>query len=112
VRKIYAGRLAAMLAALEASMPRGTTWSRPRGGHTVWVRLPEGVDPDTLMESALAAGIVYTRGDVFHTDGQGHEYLALSFANLSPERIQEGVTILGALVRRGAARVPRRGRRG
>ena len=43
-RAHYRRRRDAMLAALERHMPEGVTWTRPKGGLFVWVRLPEGVD--------------------------------------------------------------------
>jgi GntR family transcriptional regulator/MocR family aminotransferase len=108
VRRVYAERLAAMLAALEEAMPRGTRFSRPRGGHVVWVGLPAGMDPDALMDAALRAGIVYSPGSMFHVDGQGDDHIALSFANARPDAIREGVALLGQIMRRTLVRTGRR----
>jgi GntR family transcriptional regulator/MocR family aminotransferase len=100
VRSVYATRLAAMLGALAAAMPEGVTWTRPRGGHSVWVTLPAGIDADALLQSAIEAGLHYTSGDVFCGEGRGARQLALSFANLAPAAITAGITLLGDLVRR------------
>jgi len=99
MRRIYADRLAAMLAALARAMPEGTRWSEPRSGHLVWVTLPPGADGNRIFESALGRGVAYLRGDLFFTDGRGAESLPLSFASLSAERIAEGVEVLGGIVR-------------
>ncbi len=98
VRAVYAERLAAMLAALADAMPPGTEWTRPRGGHSVWLTLPAEVDADALLQSALDAGIRYSPGDVFCGDGRGRRHLALSFANHTPAAIAEGVAALGDLL--------------
>jgi DNA-binding transcriptional MocR family regulator len=111
VRKVYAARLAAMLAALEGAMPAATSWTRPRGGHAVWLTLPPGAEPEALRRAAGAAGIAYTPGTVFHCDGRGEESLYLSFANLPPAAIAEGIARLGALVRRSLGRSHGRRRR-
>jgi GntR family transcriptional regulator/MocR family aminotransferase len=111
VRAVYAERLAAMLAALERAMPPGTQWTRPRGGHMVWVTLPPGVDGDALLHAALAAGIRYAPGDVFCGEGKGQRHLALSFANQPPARISEGIGLLGELAARRLPPEPRRSRR-
>ena len=108
VRRHYAARLAATLEALEDSMPAGTTWTRPRGGHMVWVTLPRGTDDDGVYRDALHAGIAYTPGELFHLDGRGRQHLALAFANLPPAAIAEGIGILGGLVRRHQRRAERR----
>jgi GntR family transcriptional regulator/MocR family aminotransferase len=105
VRRIYAARLGAMLAALARSMPEGTRWSEPRSGHLVWVTLPRGTDTASLAEAARAGGIAYAPGEQFFADGRGGGCLCLSFTNLTPERIAEGIAGLGAAVR--AAMRPR-----
>jgi GntR family transcriptional regulator/MocR family aminotransferase len=106
VRAVYAERLASMLATLERTMPAGTEWTRPRGGHSVWLTLPTDVDADALWQSALDAGVRYSPGDVFCGEGRGRRHLALSFANQAPSAIAEGIAVLGGLLHRqlGAGR--------
>jgi GntR family transcriptional regulator/MocR family aminotransferase len=108
VRRIYSERLAAMLDALADAMPRDCSFSRPRSGHSVWLRLPPGVDPDAVFRAAVARGIAYTRGEAFHFDNGNGEAIALSFAALGPWAIREGIAILADVV---AAQVGRRRRR-
>ena len=31
-------------------MPEGVTWTQPKGGLFVWVRLPEGIDAAALLD--------------------------------------------------------------
>ena len=104
VRKVYAARLAALLAALESHMPDGVTWTRPRGGHGLWVTLPSIVDTDTLMRGASEASLAIVRGDAFYFDGRGRESLHLSFAAMPPAVIDEGTALLGQLIRVHTAR--------
>ncbi len=104
VRAVYAARLAAMLQALGSAMPAGTDWTRPRGGHSVWVTLPAGTDADALLQAALDAGIHYAPGDVFCGPGRGARHLALSFANHTPAAITAGIRLLGDLLRKQRAR--------
>src|SRR5262249_59844696 len=115
VRRLYAERQRAMLDPRAYRMPAGTKWSAPQGGHMLWRRLPN-VDPDRVFHDAAAEGIAYARGEVFHFDGRGADCLALSFANLTPARIADGVSLLAAVVRRqvtaGALSPPRRGAAG
>jgi GntR family transcriptional regulator/MocR family aminotransferase len=99
VRRIYAVRLAAMLAALARCMPAGTRWSEPRSGHLVWITLPRGADGARVAEAARARGIAYAPGEQFFADGRGDGCLSLSFTNLSTEQIVEGVEGLAAAVR-------------
>lgn len=100
VRVTYAARLAAMLRALAAAMPAGTTWTTPRGGHSVWITLPPRTDADALRQAALDAGLQYAPGDVFCGDGRGERHLALSFANHTPAEITAGIDLLATLLRK------------
>ncbi len=77
-------------------------------------RCPAGADGDAILRDALAEGVAFTPGNVFHLDGRGGEHASLSFANLSPAAITEGVGILADVVRKDAAslrRQPARTRR-
>ena len=103
VRRIYARRRDALLAALERHMPGGTVWKRPHGGHAVWVTLPDDIDGPGLQAEALAAGIVYARGDLFSLDGRFASSMALSFVNQDEQTIEQGIAALGQL----AVRAPR-----
>jgi 2-aminoadipate transaminase len=98
IRPYYRAKCAAMLAALEATMPRGVKWTRPAGGLFVWVTLPEGMDAEALLMPAVEAGVAYVAGGPFHVDGSGANTLRLTFAKESEERIAEGVSRLGAVV--------------
>src|SRR6185295_316724 len=106
VRRVYSARLMAMLAALARFMPEGTRWSEPRSGHLVWVTLPRGADGARVAEAARGRGIAYGPGEQFFADGRGDGCLSLSFTNLSPERIVEGVEGLAAAVRATLGTLP------
>jgi DNA-binding transcriptional MocR family regulator len=100
MRKLYASRLAAMIGALRDFMPAGVEWQEPAAGHGVWMTLPRAVEPDSVFRDAASEGILYTRGDVFHVDGQGASHCDLSFARLSEQKIVEGVERFATIVRR------------
>jgi GntR family transcriptional regulator/MocR family aminotransferase len=98
LRRLYAQRRNALLAALEECMPPDTRWSRPRGGLSVWLTLPPGADPAALESGARAAGVAFTRGDMAFFDGRGRDCLSLSFVNQDPARIREGVARLAEAI--------------
>jgi len=100
VRKRYTARRAALLGALERTMPDGFEWVEPAGGNAVWATLPPGVDGAALFERAVEAGVGYGRGDAFFLDGSGLEHLSLSFAGLAPDAIDTGVERLAELIGR------------
>jgi 2-aminoadipate transaminase len=96
---VYRAKRDAMLEALDKYLNGVATWSRPRGGLFIWVRLPEGTDTTKLLEAAHAAGVTYLPGANFSPEGKGANYLRLSFAYLSPEKIREGLAVLARVLK-------------
>jgi DNA-binding transcriptional MocR family regulator len=72
--------------------------TRPEGGLFVWVTLPRGVDGDELAASARERGVLVNPGSLFHFDGGGRNALRLTFSAVTPEQIERGVSVLGALL--------------
>ena len=96
----YRQRRDALIAALDAHMPQGVTWSRPEGGMFVWVTLPEGADAAALLARSLAeARVAFVPGSAFFADGTGRNTLRLSFTLANRRAVEEGVPRLAALLR-------------
>jgi GntR family transcriptional regulator/MocR family aminotransferase len=104
VRRVYPKRRDAMLDALERHMPSGARWTRPQGGHAVWLTLPPDVDAAALQQEAVANGILYGRGDVFSIDESFSDHASLSFVSQDEDVIEEGIAALGGLVARYTGR--------
>jgi 2-aminoadipate transaminase len=103
LRHEYRRRREAMLAALEASMPRGVRWNRPSGGLYVWVELPLGMDATALLRTAVETEqVAFAPGKAFAATESAHlrHCLRLSFGNCPPERIEEGIRRLGRVIAR------------
>jgi len=100
VRKAYASRRDAMLAALQREMPAGVSWTRPEGGMFIWLTLPEGMDGAALLAASLeSARVAFVPGRAFFADGSGANTVRLSFSCATPEMIDEGIGRLGRLIR-------------
>ena len=97
-REMYRQRRDAMLAALDAHMPAGTTWTTPGGGFFVWVKLPPAVDAKAMLPRAVNARVAYVPGTGFYANGGGRDHLRLSFCLPPPEDIRAGVARLGAVI--------------
>jgi 2-aminoadipate transaminase len=95
---VYRAKRDVMLQALETHLGNVATWSRPRGGLFIWVRLPEAYDTVAMLPAALAAGVDYLPGPEFSPSGRGANYLRLSFAWLMPEAIRAGIAALAGVV--------------
>ncbi|MGC2183570.1 MAG: PLP-dependent aminotransferase family protein [Terriglobales bacterium] len=108
IRGVYRERRDVMLQALEKFFPPEVTWTRPKGGLFLWVTLPEGMDSQSLFQSALAENVAFVPGDSFYA-GNGPEscrHLRLNFSHPNPERIREGIRRLAVAVKRQLSTSP------
>ncbi|HXV77425.1 MAG TPA: PLP-dependent aminotransferase family protein [Candidatus Polarisedimenticolaceae bacterium] len=112
IRPAYRRRRDAMLSALERHFPEEARWESPLGGMFVWIRLPEGFDGADLFVAARQEGVLYSRGELFHSDGSGGDTMRLTYSSASHEQIELGVATLGRLIgeRRPAGHRPVRHR--
>jgi 2-aminoadipate transaminase len=104
IRPYYQAKRDTMLEALGGAMGEGVTFTRPEGGLFVWLRLPEGMDSQVLLEAALEEGVAYVAGAPFFVDGSGANTMRLTFAREDAPTIVEGVRRLARVV--AAARRP------
>ena len=99
LRATYRTRRDAMLAALEAHMPTGVSWTRPEGGMFIWLTLPAHLDgAELLAQSLKTQRVAFVPGRAFHADGTGGNTLRLSFSLADPATIDDGIRRLGALL--------------
>ena len=99
VRKAGAERLATVLAACDRHLPQGTSFTRPQGGMSLWVRLPEPLDATELLAPAQRENVNYLPGTLFAISSYQRGTMRLSFGGLSPAYIEAGVERLGRVVR-------------
>jgi 2-aminoadipate transaminase len=103
IRAAYRQRREAALRALAECFPTGARWNRPTGGMFLWVELPPEVDAAELLRTAVEIEhVAFSPGVAFATGGGRHadSCLRLSYANLTPEQIDEGIRRLARAVRR------------
>ncbi len=95
----YRARRDAMLAALQANMPSGVSWTTPEGGLFIWVTLPRHLDGAEILHRAITeAGVAFVPGGAFFTDGSGKNTIRLSYSLPNEAQIAEGVARLGKLI--------------
>jgi 2-aminoadipate transaminase len=99
LRQAYRSRCNAMLAALERYMPRGATWTRPRGGFFVWLTLPIGLHVRSLEAAARSQGIYFAPGTGFFAGRGGERNLRLAFSFVPSNEIDRGIRILAQIIR-------------
>jgi DNA-binding transcriptional MocR family regulator len=90
-------RLHAAIGACEKHLPAGTSFTRPEGGMSIWVRLPEPLDATELLARAQREGVSYVPGKHFAVGPHDARSLRLSFGGLPPAHIEAGIARLGRI---------------
>jgi 2-aminoadipate transaminase len=104
IRALYAQRCQYMLEAMSRHFPSSVTWNRPQGGMFIWVQLPAGMNSMKLLDQAIAANVAFVPGAPFFANEPRDNTLRLSFVTVPPERIEQGIAVLGELLKREAQR--------
>ena len=97
--ELYRQRRNAMVAALEAMMPEGVSFTRPQGGLFLWVTLPERIKAIELLKRCLEQNVAFVPGDSFFPNGGVENTLRLNYSNMPEDRIREGVARMAAAIR-------------
>ncbi|MFE7663669.1 aminotransferase-like domain-containing protein [Streptomyces celluloflavus] len=102
--EIYRHHLDCLLNGLDKRWPAavrarlGIDWNVPGGGFFVVLTVPFRVDDELLARSARRHGVLWMPMHHFYAGDGGHRQLRLSYSRITPERIDEGLDRLKALV--------------
>ncbi len=80
IRREYAAKVARMAEAVGQLFPKGTRVTRPEGGFSLWVEMPDGIEGLELYKAAWENGITIAPGTVFSTSGNFSNCLRLNGA--------------------------------
>ena len=99
LRGQYRRRRDIALAALDAAMPAGVSYTRPSGGYFIWLRLPSAVRVADLAERARHENVYFAPGTGFFVDPEdGDHHLRLSFSFVPLDDLRAGIKVLGGLI--------------
>jgi len=99
VRTSYHRRRDTILASLAAEMPESVTWTRPRGGLSLMVDLPEGIKAGDLLARAVEEGVVFAPGSLFTAGRSDDGRLRLTFGGVDEDGLREGISRLARALR-------------
>ena len=97
--EVYSERRDVMLDSLAEHMPEGVTWTHPKGGLFLWVRVPESCDTTLMFPAAVRNKVAYVPGESFHPNGGGTNTMRLNFSYCKPATIVEGISRLGNMLK-------------
>lgn len=99
VRAEYKTRAELMIRLLKEQLSEKVSFTAPRGGFYIWLKLPEHVDSTEILKKAIDRGTVFVTGKTFDPDGVRNNYMRLSFCNASVEKIESGIPIIAGAIR-------------
>ncbi|MFQ5409230.1 MAG: aminotransferase class I/II-fold pyridoxal phosphate-dependent enzyme, partial [Anaerolineales bacterium] len=97
LKALYAPRLEAILAALDAQLPEAAS-TRPDGGFFLSLTLPPGVATMDVRARAAEHNLTLADGRGFFADGGGERFLRLPYCALTEAELEEGVRRLAGVV--------------
>lgn len=99
VKSLYRKRRDLLLESLQQLMPKAVSWTRPKGGFSLWVSMPQGYSSIALLLSAIDKGVNFLPGPLFDIDQRFVRSFRLSWAWTDEDQISEGVEILADTIK-------------
>ena len=109
VRRIYASRRDALVAALERYVQGALRFSTPDGGMAIWARVDEAVDVDAWVSAGESEGVLFAPSHRFAFAGRAPPFLRLGFTSLDESELTEAARRMGRAL--GRLREPKRAAR-
>jgi 2-aminoadipate transaminase len=94
---VYRKRRNAMIEALDRYMPEEFIHTNPEGGLFIWGEFGAAIDTAGAFRDAIKRNVAYIQGDVFFAGNPPANALRLNYSNEDPERIEEGIRVLGGV---------------
>ncbi|MBN2491323.1 MAG: PLP-dependent aminotransferase family protein [Planctomycetes bacterium] len=99
VRAVYRARRDALLDGLERHLPEPVQWTRPAGGMSLWVRLPEGLGSLGAVRRAAGRGVLVAPGSIFDPAGHDLDGFRIAFSTAEAPDLVRAAAILGKALR-------------
>lgn len=98
IRGAYRARRDALVSALRTHLPANVRFEAPSRGTTLWLSLPEDVDPDAVFEETKRRGVLVSPGTLYRVDRSHTERpgIRLVYCYEPEARLVEGAKRLGA----------------
>jgi 2-aminoadipate transaminase len=100
IRKAYRQQCADMMFAINKHMGNNIEMNAPDGGMFLWLKLPENIDSEKLVQNCLEKGVAFVPGKSFYTDGSGSNFIRMNFSNSPKNKIEKGIKIIADELKR------------
>ena len=96
---LYKHRRDVMAGMIDSEFPKEVNYVLPKGGLFIWLELPEGKDAAELLVRAAQKKVAFITGASFYPSAKKNNELRLNFSNMSDEKTEKGMKILGAITK-------------
>jgi DNA-binding transcriptional MocR family regulator len=100
IRRYFAEQTQMALEGIAKHFPEGTKTNRPKGGHFLWVELPQHIDTIELFEDAIKEGILIAPGPIFSARQKFKNYMRVNCGYNSPQRMDFALEKLGGMMKK------------
>ena len=88
-----------MIETIKSEFPDVAEYDVPNGGLFAWVKLPSHVDTRAILVKAVENKVAFVPGGSFFPNGGQENFMRLNFSNMTEEKIVEGLTRLGKILK-------------
>lgn len=100
IREIYKHKAGLMMDCFDKELAPRLTCNRVEGGLFLWPTLPDGMDMPAFCKEAVQRKVAVVPGNAFLMDeGEPCQSFRINFSTPTDEQLEQGMAILGALVR-------------
>lgn len=97
---IYKSRRDYFCELLESKLKDKVTFTKPKGGLTVWVKFDKSIDLNALVINAEKKGLFMVNPNVYNPKGKSMHSSRLGFASMNKDELNKSVAILSSLINR------------
>jgi len=95
-RRVYRERHKTAVALAKKYIPAKRIWGQ--GGLHVFIELPKDLNARQVLAECLKRNVIFMPGDIFYTDGGGHNTFRLGISRVTKEQMEEGFRIIGDVI--------------
>ena len=95
-RRVYRERHKTAVELAKRYIPAKRIWGQ--GGLHVFIELPEELNARQVLAESLKRNVIFMPGDIFYTDGGGHNTFRLGISRVNRDQMEEGFKIIGEVI--------------
>jgi DNA-binding transcriptional MocR family regulator len=98
IRRAYAEQMNRTIDGVEHHFPAEVRHTAPRGGHVLWLQLPERIDAVELYDAASASGVQFAPGPMFSASRAYGDFMRINTGFPYTDATDQQLVALGRLI--------------